>query len=88
MKFRSKPMIIEAIKFMYPFSLDEMIEEWGIDFMKKCENSLCGLYIDTLEGRMLAEFGDWIIKGTEGEFYPCKDVVFKKKYEPVGDDEK
>lgn len=40
--------------------------------------------IRTLEGRMLCRTTDWIIKGTEGEFYPCKDSVFQRKYEPVG----
>lgn len=39
-----------------------------------------GLYIRTLEGRMKANPGDWIIRGTEGEFYPCKPSVFERKY--------
>ena len=39
-----------------------------------------GLYIQTLEGRMKASPGDWIIRGTEGEFYPCKPSVFERKY--------
>ena len=39
--------------------------------------------IDTLEGNMVARVGDWIITGTEGEKYPCKDSVFRAKYEPV-----
>jgi hypothetical protein len=39
--------------------------------------------IRTLEGNMLATPGDWIIRGTEGEFYPCKPSVFERKYEPV-----
>lgn len=39
--------------------------------------------IDTLEGNMVADIGDWIIKGTQGEFYPCKDSVFRTKYSPV-----
>lgn len=38
------------------------------------------LVIRTLEGNMTAEPGTWIIKGTEGEFYPCKDSVFQRKY--------
>lgn len=39
--------------------------------------------IDTLEGRMIAEAGDWIITGVNGELYPCKDETFRKTYEPV-----
>jgi len=39
------------------------------------------LSVVTLEGEMTASPTDWIIKGTEGEFYPCKDSVFQRKYE-------
>lgn len=39
--------------------------------------------IPTLEGPHLAREGDWIIRGTEGELYPCKPSVFARKYEPV-----
>ncbi len=41
------------------------------------------LIIQTLEGDMKAQIGDWIIKGTRGEFYPCKPDVFAVKYEAV-----
>jgi hypothetical protein len=40
-----------------------------------------GYYIDTLEGQMHASYGDWIIRGTENELYPCKPSVFERKYE-------
>ena len=36
--------------------------------------------VKTLEGTMKGNVGDWLITGTEGEQYPCKDIVFKKKY--------
>lgn len=39
--------------------------------------------IDTLEGVMQANIGDWIIKGVNGEFYPCKPDIFAKTYEPA-----
>jgi hypothetical protein len=41
------------------------------------------LVIPTLEGDMTAEHGDWIIKGVNGEFYPCKPDIFEKTYEPA-----
>lgn len=41
------------------------------------------LAIDTLEGVMLAEFGDFIIRGVQGEFYPCKPDIFAATYEAV-----
>jgi hypothetical protein len=36
----------------------------------------------TLEGEMIARVGDWIIKGVQGEFYPCKPEIFEMTYEP------
>jgi len=51
-----------------------------------------GIYIDpatgelvirTLEGDMRATYGDWIIKGVQGEFYPCKPDIFTATYEPA-----
>lgn len=44
------------------------------------------LVIPTLEGEMLAEPGDWIVKGVKGEFYPVKDDIFQLTYEPVAGD--
>lgn len=80
MKYRSKPIEIEAFQFRI-----DNCPDWFMDKISSLKvityESFC--YIATLEGRMRADKGDWIIKGTEGEIYPCKDVVFKKKYEPV-----
>lgn len=42
-----------------------------------------GFYIPTLEGDMKANIGDYIIKGINGEFYPCKPDIFDKTYEEV-----
>lgn len=44
-------------------------------------------WIDTLEGGHVVCPGDWIIKGVVGEFYPCKDEIFKQTYDPVENDE-
>lgn len=43
-----------------------------------------GVDIDTLEGTMHASPGDWIIRGVQGEFYPCKPDIFASTYEPAG----
>ncbi len=40
-------------------------------------------YIDTPEGRLRVEFGDWIITGIAGENYPCKPQIFEQLYKPV-----
>ena len=45
--------------------------------------SVLGLHIPTLEGLMLATEGDWVIKGVQGEFYPCKPDIFEATYEEV-----
>lgn len=43
------------------------------------------MYIETLEGTMKASVGDYIIKGVNGEFYPCKPDIFEKTYEEVAE---
>lgn len=43
------------------------------------------IFIETLEGTMKADVGDWIIKGVKGEYYPCKPDVFNMTYEKDGD---
>jgi hypothetical protein len=42
-----------------------------------------GIHIPTLEGMMLAQPGDWIIRGVAGEFYPCRPDIFDATYEPI-----
>lgn len=85
-KYRKKPVEIEAIEFL---DTTEKIEEI-FNFMQnetmKIDYSVYGcpaVLIETLEGTMRAEVGDYIIKGVNGEFYPCKPDIFKKSYEEV-----
>lgn len=49
---------------------------------------LVGIAIDTLEGTMRVDYGDYIIKGVKGEFYPCKPDIFKQTYDEIIDDNK
>lgn len=53
---------------------DGKVTEWGSLIPES-------IYINTLEGTMRADIGDWIIRGTRGEFYPCKPGPFADKYE-------
>lgn len=77
-KFRKKPVTIEAIQWMGT-NLSEID-----DFMSgSVENKGITLIIHTLEGDMEASIGDYIIKGVNGEFYPCKPDIFAKTYEAV-----
>ena len=82
MKFRKKPVIIEAEQFT------EENKNRAFHFItcNKGEDTLGGkpvLRIHTLEGMMTAMLGDWIIRGVKGEFYPCKDDIFRATYEAV-----
>ena len=84
-KFRKKPVIIEATKFMGGFSYDEMCVEWGEDFANQSvyDSKVNSLMIKTLEGDHMANIGDYIIKGIAGEYYPCKPDIFEQTYELV-----
>lgn len=81
MKFRKKPVVIEAIQFTgsNPAEICRFMGagEWEEDFLD------AGLEIKTLEGTMKASPGDWIIRGVAGEYYPCKPDIFAATYEPV-----
>lgn len=44
--------------------------------------------IETREGALYGEAGDWLITGVEGEKYPCGDAIFRKTYEPADDEAK
>jgi hypothetical protein len=83
MKYKSKPVVIEAVQITSDVVMDPqkrppeaLIVAWESDLGPS-------IYVDTPEGRMKGSIGDWLITGTEGEHYLCKDVVFKKKYEPA-----
>lgn len=78
-KFRKKPAVIEACRW------DGTNQDTIIGFVGPHFASFSGqfLYIETLEGRMAANPGDWIIKGLKGEFYPCKPDIFARSYEEV-----
>ena len=90
MKYRKKPVVIDAIEWTGRNLIDitKFIEgdnkieashpNWEIycDIVKKH-----GLKVNTLEGVMSAQIGDYIIKGVNGEFYPCKPDIFHKTYE-------
>ena len=81
-KFRKKPVVIEARQL----TRDNGPELWEWAKSKphwSPDGEVDGLTIFTLEGRMKADFGDWIIRGVQGEFYPCKPDIFEATYEAV-----
>ncbi|MDS0525465.1 hypothetical protein NNC19_07225 [Clostridium sp. SHJSY1] len=80
MEYRKKPVVIEAIQWKgYNFrEVDDFI-------IVEHETFVAQGYINipTLEGVMQANLNDYIIKGVNGEFYPCKPDIFEKTYERV-----
>ena len=84
-QYRKKPVVIEAVQLTA-----ETVQEC-YDFVGAKGNfPECGMGIDpadgqfkitTLEGVHTASVGDWIIKGVNGEFYPCKPDIFEKTYD-------
>lgn len=95
--YRKKPVEIQAIQlvdnsqYMIKKCLEFMGQEVNIScdmasqrFDEYCESvKENGLIIHTLEGDMIASIGDFIIKGVNGEFYPCKPDIFCKTYEYI-----
>lgn len=82
--YRKKPVTVEAIQWIdnnleiLAFCKDAEFEE-----RRNIMGVWLDLYINTLEGRMKASKGDYIVKGVNGEFYPCKPDIFEKTYEKV-----
>lgn len=89
MKYRKKPVTIEAIQFEDNSDrIIEIHEFMGGDTIRVNYEDKDNPYlkIETLEGIMKASVGDYIIKGVNGEFYPCKPDIFEKTYERVIDE--
>lgn len=83
MKFRKKPVVIEAMQFKGKWTGDGAdILEW-MGHGGGWSQGTSELKIHTLEGVMTASSGDWIIKGVAGEFYPCKPDIFDATYDKV-----
>jgi hypothetical protein len=85
MKFRKKPVVIEAVRFEGAGDVNRIVNWLG----QQKANVTGWLFHDTdisiptLEGTMKATPGDWIIRGVKGEFYPCKPDIFEATYEAV-----
>ena len=86
MKYRKKPIEVEAFRF----GIDSM-PDWFAEKNALGEVTIHGSMqiadIKTLEGVMIANYGDFIIKGVKGEIYPCKPDIFYATYEESEDTE-
>ncbi len=95
-KYVKKPVVIEAIRWtgnnieeLEEFALNDIdqfsFEAHSVNIRTGKDASGAPLEIQTLEGVMTVSDGDYIIKGVNGEFYPCKPDIFKKTYEPYNE---
>lgn len=81
MKFRKKPVVIEAVQYTAAVRELRAPNPEGV-----CQRPACDQdhpHIHTLEGIMRVTEGDWIITGVNGERYPCKPDIFEKTYDAV-----
>ncbi|HYF53208.1 MAG TPA: hypothetical protein VEA41_03010 [Salinarimonas sp.] len=93
MKFRKKPVVIEALQFDGSLGSVQEICDWAnpdadepwVDYVLQpdVDHRPHDVMIHTLEGEMSVSVGDWVIKGVKGEFYPIKEEIFRETYEPV-----
>lgn len=88
-RFRKKPVEIEAMQLTEDSDWEAIAAWCGGRLQNRAvvpgtdPNTV--LLIDTLEGTMEGWDGDWIIRGVQGEFYPCKPDIFESTYEEVSD---
>ena len=79
MKFTKRPVVIEALQVGN--NGWNHVANWCGGEIIRDGRKFSAILINTLEGKMLAREGDWIIKGVKGEFYPCKPDIFEATYE-------
>lgn len=90
-KFRKKPVVIEAVEVKDLvaefFQRKELWPAWATEAFESgvLQIGERSVQIRTLEGEMVGEYADWIIRGVKGELYPCKDDIFRTTYEEVDD---
>lgn len=95
-KYRKKPVVVEAVRWTGS-NLEEIRNFVGSDLIEECvelfdikrtlKEMLVDIAIDTLEGTMRVDYGDYIIKGVNNELYPCKPDIFLATYEEVIEDD-
>lgn len=89
MKYKKKPVVIEAQKLTRT-NADSIFDWVGKNNLRlfntgEFKEDACYCQIITLEGIMIAQEGDYIIKGLKDEFYPCKEDIFEMYYEELGE---
>jgi hypothetical protein len=83
--YRKKPVVIEAMQWDGTAEGATGIIDWALSYdgTIRYHDEDDMLAVDTAEGTVSAQPGDWIIKGVQDEFYPCKSAIFDATYEPA-----
>ena len=81
-KYRKKPIIIESIQWK-GFNTESVHKFCSSIECQREDLEDIHLIVPTLEGNMRVNYCDYIIKGVNGEFYPCKPDIFEKTYDIV-----
>lgn len=81
MKYKKKPVVIEAMQFDGSIESAVEIRKWSHHQVSSYSEDTLKLLIPTLEGDMTASPGDYIIRGVKGEYYPCKPDIFDVTYD-------
>ena len=84
MKYRKKPVEIDAVQWVSD-NIEQVYEMLGDNLIINTDKDKDEVkhFINTLEGKMEMSWGDYIIKGVKGEFYPCKPDIFELTYEKI-----
>jgi hypothetical protein len=93
--FRKRPVVIRAMRFDGTEASAKRIVDWiggedraGVGVRTPPDETLdLVVWISTMEGAITASPGDWVIRGIQGEFYPCKPDIFEATHERVGPQE-
>ena len=81
MKFRKRPVVIEAVEFTQEMWERKHSPPDGVVYSGKDDRGYTYFFCQTLEGPLKVSVGDWIITGVTGEKYPCKPDIFAATYE-------
>jgi len=91
-RYRKKPVVVEAFQWQPQNDHAAAWPQWAVEALAQYPNigylraiqqdGRNVLEVRTLEGKVWAREGDWVVRGVEGELYPVKDSVFRATYEP------
>ena len=81
-KYKKKPVVIDAIELI-PENHEEAMNWCPALYYHESGDFGSSYVVETLEGQMIGTIGDFLIRGVNGEYYPCKPDIFEKTYEEV-----